>query len=128
MAIQIIIWIQGLFSRFVTTGRYGKWNLNGHKPAAHTDLPDGGRHWKTSHGGGMRFPSAASFYFLCRYFLYDSTWSIKVATNQLVAQVMHFCIILNHIHCKPTGYQRQALQLVINYSQEFEVLTYITFC
>jgi len=25
VAIRIIVWIQGLFSRFVTIGRYGKW-------------------------------------------------------------------------------------------------------
>jgi len=41
VAIQITIWIQGLFSVFITIGRYGKWLLM-NISAAHTDLPDGG--------------------------------------------------------------------------------------
>jgi len=35
--------------------------VNGHKSAAHTDSPDGGS-GRTCLGGGMRCPSASSFY------------------------------------------------------------------
>jgi len=57
VAIQITVRIQGLFSGFVTIGRYRKWLTD--ISAAHTDSLDGGT-GKTCLGGGMHCPSASS--------------------------------------------------------------------
>jgi len=56
---QITISIQGLFSGFVPTERYGKW-LTDINLLAHTYSPDAGT-GKTCLGGGMHCPSASSF-------------------------------------------------------------------
>jgi len=55
---RITVWVQRLFSGFVTVGITRKM-VNGHKSAAHTDSPDGGT-GNTCLGGGMHCPCSAS--------------------------------------------------------------------
>jgi len=63
VAIRFTVWIQGLFSGFVTIGRYGTWLL--------TDinllliLICHGDTGKTCLGGGMYCPTASSFLLSC---------------------------------------------------------------
>ena len=62
---RITVWIHGLFSGFVTIGRYGKW----YQLTALRDAAVPGRHRHSNYevitspavGGGMHCPSASSF-------------------------------------------------------------------
>jgi len=59
VAIRITVCIHLLFFSDSSLGDTESGDINGHKPAAHTDSPDGGT-GKTCLGGGMHCPSAFS--------------------------------------------------------------------
>jgi len=79
VAIRITMWIQGLFSGFVTIGRYGKWyelqcractsrHLRSNYDVITSPAHDRQRNWycdtgETCLGGGMHCPTASSLRF-----------------------------------------------------------------